>query len=202
MTDDPVRRALSALAEADRARHAPADIERVLLEAFDRSVHERRGARHTLGVRTTRLAAVAAALVMTAVGLIAFFSRDRRATTARGEQTAVTAAHDGAEAHDRVPSPSASSPAPRIASNDDKPRGRRTPVRTTDHRRRTLRDADLAIPASAEFEDVVRVVRMRVPRSTLASLGVPVIDPGAAGTVDVELLIGVDGLARTIRMVR
>jgi hypothetical protein len=60
----------------------------------------------------------------------------------------------------------------------------------------------LVIPASAEFEDVVRIVRMRLPRSTLASLGVPVIDPGAAGTVDVELLIGVDGLARTIRMVR
>jgi hypothetical protein len=201
-TDDPVRRALAALAEADRARQAPADIERVLLEAFDRSVHERPAARHTVAAWTTRLAAVAAVLLVTTVGLIHFLSQDRRATTARSEQPAFTAAHDSAAAHDRVLSPSASSPAPRIASHDDQPRRRLSPARTTGRRRRTLRDADVAIAAPAEFEDVVRVVRMRLPRATLASLGIPVIDPGAAGTVDVELLIGVDGLARTIRTVR
>jgi hypothetical protein len=65
-----------------------------------------------------------------------------------------------------------------------------------------VRDTNRAIPTHAEFDDVVRVVRMRVPRATLASFGIAVIDPSAAGTVDVELLVGVDGLARTIRTVR
>jgi hypothetical protein len=201
-TDDPVRRALSDLAAADRARHAPSDLERVLLDAFDRSAHERRAGRNTAVAWTARLAAVAAVLLVTTVGLIHFLSRDRRATMAPSEQPVVTAAQDGAGARDRVLSPSALSPAPRIASKDDRPRGRVSRGRTTDHRRRTVRDADVAIPAPAAFEDIVRVVRMRLPRATLASLGIPVIDPGAAGTVDVELLIGVDGLARTIRTVR
>ena len=46
------------------------------------------------------------------------------------------------------------------------------------------------------------VVRVRMPRSTLAGLGVPLPDPDAAGDVDVELLVGEDGVARTIRAAR
>jgi hypothetical protein len=36
----------------------------------------------------------------------------------------------------------------------------------------------------------------------LSMFGVPIIEPAAAGTVHVEVLVGNDGIARTIRVVR
>src|SRR5205807_1022258 len=50
--------------------------------------------------------------------------------------------------------------------------------------------------------DAVQLVTLRVPRSALASLGVPIFEPDAVGTVNVNVLIGEDGLARGIRIVR
>ena len=57
--------------------------------------------------------------------------------------------------------------------------------------------ADPAFDAAA-----ATVVRLRMPRSTLVSLGVPIPDPDAAGEVDIELLVGEDGVARSIRRAR
>lgn len=42
------------------------------------------------------------------------------------------------------------------------------------------------------------VVRVRMPRSALASAGVPLAAPHATGQVDVEILVGEDGVARSI----
>ncbi len=43
------------------------------------------------------------------------------------------------------------------------------------------------------------VMRVRMSRSALASIGFPIPDPDAAGTVDVEVIVGEDGVARSIR---
>ncbi len=43
------------------------------------------------------------------------------------------------------------------------------------------------------------VMRVRMSRSALASLGFPILDPDSAGVVDVEVLVGEDGVARSIR---
>jgi hypothetical protein len=51
----------------------------------------------------------------------------------------------------------------------------------------------LADPAS------LHVVRLRMRRAGLASLGVPLVNPDADGLVEVELLVGEDGVARSIR---
>ena len=59
-------------------------------------------------------------------------------------------------------------------------------------------DADLRASGG---DDIAHLVRIRLPRAMLPTLGVPIIDPDAAGTVNVELLLGNDGLARTIRIV-
>jgi hypothetical protein len=45
------------------------------------------------------------------------------------------------------------------------------------------------------------VVRVRVRRATLAHLGLTLADPDATGLVDLEVLVGEDGTARTIRRV-
>jgi hypothetical protein len=46
----------------------------------------------------------------------------------------------------------------------------------------------------------VRVVRMRVPASTLAGLGVRSLAGEFADAVDVDVIVGEDGVARAIRL--
>ena len=43
------------------------------------------------------------------------------------------------------------------------------------------------------------VMRVRMSRSALASLGFPILEPDAAGVVDVEVIVGEDGVAQSIR---
>jgi hypothetical protein len=47
--------------------------------------------------------------------------------------------------------------------------------------------------------NTLSVMRVRLSRGVLASLGVPMEHPEAAGTVEVELVVGEDGVARAIR---
>ena len=43
------------------------------------------------------------------------------------------------------------------------------------------------------------VMRVRMSRSAFASLGFPILEPDAAGVVDVEVIVGEDGVAQSIR---
>jgi hypothetical protein len=45
----------------------------------------------------------------------------------------------------------------------------------------------------------LQVVRVRMSRAGLASLGLAIVDPEAEGLVDVDMLVGDDGIARVIR---
>lgn len=47
-----------------------------------------------------------------------------------------------------------------------------------------------------------QLVRVELPRTALASFGLPVDDAGAAGRVKADVLLGEDGVARAIRFVR
>jgi hypothetical protein len=42
------------------------------------------------------------------------------------------------------------------------------------------------------------LVRVRVPRSTLVTLGIAPLEPDEAGSVDLEMLVGEDGVAQVI----
>ena len=46
----------------------------------------------------------------------------------------------------------------------------------------------------------VRVVRMRVPAATLSELGVRPAEGDVAAQVDVDVIVGEDGIARAIRV--
>jgi hypothetical protein len=81
---------------------------------------------------------------------------------------------------------------------------------TTPRRARRVRAARHSIPARDDVglmliadpmfdSSAATIVRVRMPRSALASLGLPIADPGAGGDVDVEMIVGEDGVARTIR---
>lgn len=49
--------------------------------------------------------------------------------------------------------------------------------------------------------EVLQIVRLRLPREVLQALGVVLVEPDAEGMVDVDVLVGEDGLARDIRQV-
>jgi hypothetical protein len=58
---------------------------------------------------------------------------------------------------------------------------------------------DVDPPLSGE---PMQLVRLRVRRDALQVLGLAVLEPDAGGTVDLDVLIGEDGLPREIRAIR
>ncbi|MCU0247100.1 MAG: hypothetical protein MUC42_11030 [Bryobacter sp.] len=62
----------------------------------------------------------------------------------------------------------------------------------------------IALPQAASLPpvDTVAVMRVEVPRATLASYGVPVAQENSGDRVQIDLLLGEDGLARAFRPVR
>jgi hypothetical protein len=75
----------------------------------------------------------------------------------------------------------------------------RTPRRFANDRRPMLDVEYVIVPEPFADPDALHVVHVRMPRATLATLGIPIGDPDARGLVDVEMLVGDDGVARSIR---
>jgi hypothetical protein len=194
-SDDRVRHALAALAEADGGRHAPSHLDAVLLDAFDRSVRDQQMVRNSAVGRPVRLLALAATLLLTTSGVLYVRERGRRTPTPPADRPAILAARDEML-------PPAASPEPLVALHDDRVRRLASRARTPAPRPDGIRDSDTAAAASEAFDGAIRVVRMRLTRATLPLLGIPIIDPNAEGTVEIELLVGEDGLAKSIRAVR
>jgi hypothetical protein len=70
------------------------------------------------------------------------------------------------------------------------------------------RPEPVAAPSSAEIilvpdpmfdASAASIVRVRMPRAALATLGIPMAEPHEGGLVDLEIVVGEDGFARTIR---
>ena len=59
----------------------------------------------------------------------------------------------------------------------------------------------LRASSAAGTLETFQLVRLRLPRQALATLGFLLIDPEGAGVVDVDVLVGEDGLPRHIRKV-
>jgi hypothetical protein len=55
------------------------------------------------------------------------------------------------------------------------------------------------VPAPLVDPRALHVVRARMSRMALATLGVPIVNPDADGLVEVEMLVGDDGVAQSIR---
>jgi hypothetical protein len=65
-----------------------------------------------------------------------------------------------------------------------------------------LADDPPAGTITLEYPETLQIVRIRVPREALEPLGLVVLEPDAQAVVDVDVLIGEDGLPRDIRQVR
>ncbi|MET0215452.1 MAG: hypothetical protein ABW292_20755, partial [Vicinamibacterales bacterium] len=55
------------------------------------------------------------------------------------------------------------------------------------------------VPGPLVDPSALHVVRARMSRAALASLGMPIVDPNLDGVVEVEMLVGDDGVAQSIR---
>jgi hypothetical protein len=60
----------------------------------------------------------------------------------------------------------------------------------------------MTLAADPVFDtESLQIVRVRMPRSALRALGIALMEPEAGGLVDVDVLVGGDGLPRDIRRV-
>ena len=179
---------LQALSRAESAREAPPHVEAALLRAWDAAHGEPRAA----GIAWTRWAAVAAVAVgLSAVSAMwlqrpAIVDEDLRPGS-RGED--VPLAVDAARSVEVTAPPV---PVPRRTA-----RARNTVAASVE--RPTSRTIVLVGPPVLAGERV-RVVRMRVTRETLIEMGLRPIVQDDAASIDVEMLVGDDGVARGLRI--
>jgi hypothetical protein len=100
--------------------------------------------------------------------------------------------------------PSLSIPEPR-ASAQPEPAVREEPVAVAPRAARVnaapTAIMTLAVDPVLETESL-QIVRVRMPRGALRALGIALVEPEARGLVDVDVLVGEDGLPRDIRRIR
>jgi len=178
---------LRELAQEDRHSEAPARVQAAVLQAWDlrqQSVeHRKRGRRY----------AALLAIGSIAAGFVTVLVLERRPSPPSAPAATVARVADRPRVVD----------APAVAVTPPAVHARRAPL----SRPSTLRDApheayergivlvaDPILDASA-----IRVVRVRMPRTALPTLGIAVADLDQSGWVDLEMLVGEDGAARTIR---
>jgi hypothetical protein len=186
-TNDHVGRALGELAKAEASRRAPAHLEAAVVEGFDRQRRRRASFAYArkLVVPTALAAGVGAVMCLDLVVMRAPLP-DRPP----GALASSPAQFGPTPPPLEIEEPGAAPPAavPRRAAQ----RPAREP--------RAAVQTDVAQRAS-DADEIAQLVRIQLPRAMLPQLGVPVIDPDVAGSVNVELLLDTDGLARTIRIV-
>lgn len=189
--DDPVRRALEALAADDESRRARPHVERAVLDAFDRQPLGRPG---TIAL-TVQLATAALIIIGLATAMYVYTSRVPvpPRLPESGSESLATA----------LPTSSLPPPTPEAPTTVQ---NRRASVARP--ARSTAVEAPGQAPSEAPRVLLVRdggetfrqAVQVSVPRSYLPLLGVPIIDPDAGGMIDIEVLLGEDGQSRAIRV--
>jgi hypothetical protein len=177
---EPVERGLKLLRECDSGRGAPELLEERLRAKF-RQHHARPRLRWML--------AVAAGLVVAVVGGVIGW---RAVSLSPGEVQKLTITVSA------PPSPQLAPVPKRVIAKAV----RRSPVKQQPSRGET--QEFLAIPFAPPLhpEDRGEVVRMGIPRQSLRSLGIPVNMERMFERVPADVLLGEDGIARGIRLVR
>jgi hypothetical protein len=201
--------ALRALAAADATEQAPLYLEGVLLNAFEEVMKvdsQAQGARLFSRARLAWLG-VAAAVALTAVGLALVLTRERALHQGPGlsqapaaQQAPVMVGSAGAqpEVGDASEKPSAAQPPSRRMPAYPRPKSNRPAghvVWATDFL--PLPYADNSAPLGD-----ADIVRLTLPNSALASLGLPVTEESTAKEITADVLLGEDGIPRAISFVR
>ena len=172
--EDHVLQALAALAENDRAREAPPDVEARLLAAFH--------ARRRSGWRWAAIAATAAALA----GFLLLPNR--------GPKPAMSAVPAVLQA------PEAARPAPVIAARNSRGLVHKTAAAKPPQTREVVTDFFPLMNPAPSFERG-QILRVQLPAAAMQTVGLPVREEYLGDLVQADVLVGEEGMPRAIRFV-
>ena len=187
-----VEQSLRALAADDATARVPPHVDAAVMAAWDENCCEHHGrepaARRTRVVLGIAMAgALAASLVAAAVVITGRGGNESRHTlgVVAPEKSVVPG----------VPEVVAGTIAP--------PRGVEQPTTPARVPRRPVASpatgAAYVLVPDAYMDAPLMMMRVRMPRSAFSRLGVPIANPDGDGMVDVDVLVGEDGVARSIR---
>jgi hypothetical protein len=179
--DEPVVRALRALAERDRAKEAPSRVEEAVLREFRRRRVLRQWRR--AGLWTS---AVAAAAVIVTLAL-------------PGPQAPPAPAYEPvSSAAEATVAPAAPSPAP-VTPAAPARRPRRAPPPPLKPREVVTEFFPL-VDVAPPFESG-ELVRVTLPAAAMRTVGLPVREDRLLDRIQADVLVGQEGMARAIRFV-
>jgi len=201
--------ALRALAAADATEQAPLHLEGVLLNAFEEAMKVESQTHVVRLFSRGRLAwlGMAAAVTITAIGLALALTRERALRQGPGspqaravQQASGVVGSTGAqpEVGGASAKPSTAQPPSRSLPASPRPKSNHPAshvVWATDFL--PLPYADNSGPLGD-----ADIVRLTLPNSALASLGLPVSEESTAKDVTADILLGEDGIPRAISFVR
>ena len=197
MADPKLARLLREYSDDLKAASPPADLEARLMAAFEQRPPVKRP-RHSMGWAIGAAAAAAAAVV---IASLSWWASPKQAPI-------VEVARTKAVAPVQAPAPvavAAEAPKPAVAVASAARPARRSTLRNSPRVPRELVSEFVPL-AENEFLPAPRqaqVLRVSVPRATLASLGFPVMEEAGQGDrVTADVLMGEDGMARAVRFVK
>jgi hypothetical protein len=198
MRDPDIDAAWRAFAKGDAQMKAPARIRVAVLAAWDAAPQDQTPAGSARSYWMVSVAAIAAALLVAVAGLTV---REKPQGPGRDTMVAVPAVPVTAA----IAPPDAFAPPEMIAGpppviRDAAPRVRLERTRAADPVDPPMGMVRLIADRTFETESL-RIVRVRVPRASLEALGVALLEPDTATLVDVELVVGDDGLPRQVRRI-
>ena len=199
MTDDrrdeeiqALRESLRALADAERGIEVSPRVEASLMALWDAEHSAPRAGHRRTRVVWATAAAVAAGVVLTIAWSLGGGARPSSQQSPSALVQGDTTLHPPAAtraAGDPVPEPHPVRPIER-RSGTPKPA---TPVERP-------REAVMLVGGPLLSNERLQVVRMRVDRDTLTSMGLRSVSSPDAAMVDIEMLVGEDGVARALRL--
>ena len=208
-----IEQRLRALAADDARVQVPDQVNAAVMAAWDAQHHHEARRRPALSMRVAGLCAAAAAVVFAGISVFVGSQAiregvrdDARSETPRQITAAATATGDGSRVtlsgEDGSRSAVSRDDVSRLASRAETPR-----VRSAARARPVSRPAPsldtpyVLVPDAGMTGAPVAVMRVRMPRGAVGRLGIPLASPDADGMVDVEVLVGHDGVAQSIRRV-
>jgi hypothetical protein len=187
-----IEQSLRALAADDATARVPPNVDAAVMAAWEENCREHhwgtpvaRRKRVELGIAIA--GAIAASLVAAAVVTTWRGSNEARPTlgSIAPEKTVAPGVAEVVASAIAPPSGTKQAMAPT--------RGRRAPVAPP------ATDAAYVLVPDAYRDGPLTMMRVRMPRSAFSRLGVPIANPDGDGMVDVDVLVGEDGVARSIR---
>jgi hypothetical protein len=183
-----LEQSLRELAQDDAKAQVPAHVDAAVMAAWDSAVWDER--KRAAPGRRTWLAWAMAAVAVSLVALAAVLTQRQEGAPRQGmehiAERSVTP---------EVIEPARESIAPRIVVRSNRSaRARTRPVAPP-----PMDAGYVLVPDMASDGASLTLMRVRMPRSAFSNLGVPIANPDGDGLVDVEVLVGEDGVARSIR---